>query len=218
MISPNSSFPSGSVGKASACDAGKIPWRREWQPTPVFLPGEFHGQRIWAGYSPWGHTRVRQNLVTKKHDHQNFIPLSPHSFSTLQITLSEVVLFIPTTHPCFAPPVVIHCSVAQVCPTLRPHGLQHTRLPCPLPSPRACSNSCPLSRWCHPIIPSSVIPFSSCPQSFPDWKAGKANEGSPIWSEKGKWMEWSSHLNCYSSSVFWSERWYLWGSNNDTCI
>ena len=47
------------------------------------------------------------------------------------------------------------------------HGLQHTRLPCPSPSPRACSNSCPLSRWCHPTILSSIIPFSSCLQSFP---------------------------------------------------
>ena len=47
------------------------------------------------------------------------------------------------------------------------HGLQHDRLPCPLPSPRACSNSCPSSRWCHPTISSSVVLFSSCLQSFP---------------------------------------------------
>ena len=47
------------------------------------------------------------------------------------------------------------------------HGLQHTRLPCPLPTPRACSNPYPLSQWCHPTIPSSVIPFSSYLQSFP---------------------------------------------------
>ena len=53
-------------------------------------------------------------------------------------------------------------SVAQSCPTLWPHGLQHTRLPCPSPTPGACSNSCPLSRWCHPTISFSVIPFSSC--------------------------------------------------------
>ena len=49
-----------------------------------------------------------------------------------------------------------------------PHGLQHTRLPCPSVIRRACSNSCPLSRWCHPTISSSVIPFSSCLQSFPE--------------------------------------------------
>ena len=46
-------------------------------------------------------------------------------------------------------------------------GLQQTRLPCPSPTARACSNSDPLSRWCHPTISSSVVPFSSCPQSFP---------------------------------------------------
>ena len=58
-------------------------------------------------------------------------------------------------------------SVAQLCPTLRPHGLQHARPPCSSPFPRPCSNSCPLSRWWHPTISSSVIPFSSCLQSFP---------------------------------------------------
>ena len=51
--------------------------------------------------------------------------------------------------------------------SLRPHELQHTRHPCPSPTPRVYPISSPLSRWCHPIISSSVIPFSSCPQSFP---------------------------------------------------
>ena len=55
---------------------------------------------------------------------------------------------------------VIFCS-------LQPHGLQHSRLPCPSLSPRACSNSCPLSRWCHPTISSSVVLFTSRLQSFP---------------------------------------------------
>ena len=60
------------------------------------------------------------------------------------------------------------CSVTQSCPTLfYPMGLQHTRLPCPSPSPRVCSNSCSVSQWCHPTISFSVIPFSSCLQSFP---------------------------------------------------
>ena len=57
-----------------------------------------------------------------------------------------------------------HCHVS-----LQPHGLQHTRLPCPSLSPRVCSDSCPLSWWCHPTFWSSVIRFSSCPQSFPAW-------------------------------------------------
>ena len=51
--------------------------------------------------------------------------------------------------------------------SLWPHGLQHARPPCPSPSPRAFSNSCPSSRWCHPTISSSVIPYSSHLQSFP---------------------------------------------------
>ena len=58
-------------------------------------------------------------------------------------------------------------SHSVVSDTLRPHGLQHARLPWPSPSPGACSNSCPLSQWCHPTISSSVIPFSFCLQSFP---------------------------------------------------
>ena len=51
--------------------------------------------------------------------------------------------------------------------SLQPHDSQHTRPPCPSPTPRVYSNPCPSSRWCHPAISSSVIPFSSCPQSLP---------------------------------------------------
>ena len=58
-------------------------------------------------------------------------------------------------------------SVAQSCPILRSHGLEHTRLPYPSPTPGGYSNSCPSSRWCHPAISPSVIPFSSYLQSFP---------------------------------------------------
>ena len=66
------------------------------------------------------------------------------------------------------PPLFLCCySVMKSCPTLQPHELQHARLPCPSPSPGVWSNLCPLSRWCHPTISSSVVPFSSCLQSFP---------------------------------------------------
>ena len=61
--------------------------------------------------------------------------------------------------------VQFSCSV--VSNSLQLHGLQHARLPCPSPTSGACSNSCPLSWWCHPTISSSVVPFSSCLQSFP---------------------------------------------------
>ena len=61
----------------------------------------------------------------------------------------------------------VQFSRSVVSDYLWPHGLQHVRLPCPSPTLGACSNSCLLSRWYHPIISSSVVPFFSCPQSFP---------------------------------------------------
>ena len=63
--------------------------------------------------------------------------------------------------------ISVQFSRSVVSDSLQPHGLQHTRLPCPAPTPGAYSNSCPLSWWCHPTIPSSVVPFSSHLQSFP---------------------------------------------------
>ena len=62
---------------------------------------------------------------------------------------------------------VTQSSHSAVFNSLRPHGPQHDRLPCPSPTPRACSNFCPSSQWCHPTISYSVIPFSSHLQSFP---------------------------------------------------
>ena len=66
----------------------------------------------------------------------------------------------------FSPLTRFQFSLSAMSDPLQPHELQHTRPPCPLPTPRDHSNSCPLSRWCHPAISSSVIPFSSCPQSL----------------------------------------------------
>ena len=63
--------------------------------------------------------------------------------------------------------IISQFSHSVVSDPLWPHGLQHARLSCPSLSPGACSNSCPLSQWCHPTISSSVVPFSSRPQSFP---------------------------------------------------
>ena len=61
----------------------------------------------------------------------------------------------------------VQFSHSVVSYSLRPHELQHSRPPCSSPTPGVHPNPCPLSRWCHPTISSSVIPFSSCPQSFP---------------------------------------------------
>ena len=86
-----------------------------------------------------------------------------------------------SVHPCLVPScrrnafrflllsiiLALFSLVAQLYPTLQPHESQHARPPCPSPTPGVYSNSCPLSKWCHPAISSSVVPFSSCPQSLP---------------------------------------------------
>ena len=61
----------------------------------------------------------------------------------------------------------VQFSLSVVSDSLQPHELQHTRPPCPSPTPGVYPNSCPSSRWCHLAISSSVVPFSSCPQSLP---------------------------------------------------
>ena len=61
----------------------------------------------------------------------------------------------------------VQFSHSVVSNSVQPHGMQHTRTPCPSPTPRIYPNSCPLSWWCHPTISSSVVPSSSSPQSFP---------------------------------------------------
>ena len=123
-------------------------WRREWLLIPVFLPGESHGQRSLAGYNTWGHMDRTQWL----NHHGVPCPVSP----------------------CWSVPVLPHtqgfCLSVQfsrsvVSDSLRPHGLHHTRPPCPSPTPGVYPNSCPLSRWCHPsilcpplLLPPSIIP------------------------------------------------------------
>ena len=84
----------------------------------------------------------------------------PKSIKCFLPIVSYVSLFL------FAADWIQFTSVTQSCPRLWPHELQHTRPPCPSPTPGVDPNSCPLS-WCHPAISSSVIPFSSCHQSFP---------------------------------------------------
>ena len=101
----------------------------------------------WISLQSKGLSRVFSNTIVQKHQ------------------FSSVLSFLYS--PTFTPIHVQFSSVAQSCPTLRPRGLQHTRPPCPSPIPGAYSNLCPLSRWCHPTISSSVDPFSSCLQSCP---------------------------------------------------
>ena len=122
----------------------------------------------------------------------------------------------------------VQFSHSVVSYSLRPHELQHSRPPCSSPTPGVHPNPCPLSRWCHPTISSSVIPFSSCPQSFPASGSFQMNQlfasggqsigvsaltlvlpmNSQDWSPLG-WTGWislqskglSSHLQHHSSKA-----------------
>ena len=121
-------------------------------------------------------------------------------------------------------PIVYFCllcykllfSLSVVSNSLAPHGLQHTRLPCPSPSPGPHSNSRPLSQWCHPTISSLAVPFSSCPQPFPasgsflvSWLFASGGQSigasaSPfhIWSFTGTqscWLGYVLSIYCVSS-------------------
>ena len=86
--------------------------------------------------------------------------------------------------------VQFSCSVMSS--SLRPHESQHARPPCPSPSPGVHSNSCPSSRWCHPAISSSVVPFSSCPQALP------ASESFPM-SQLFSWGRQSTRVSALAS-------------------
>ena len=73
--------------------------------------------------------------------------------------------------------------------SLRPHESQYTRPPCPSPTPGVYSNSCPLRQWCHPTISSFIVPFSSCPQSFPASRSFQMNQ---LFSSGGQSIEVSA--------------------------
>ena len=100
-------------------------------------------------------------------------------------------------------------SVAQSCPTLRSHESQHARPPCPSPTPRVHSNSCPLSRWCHPAISSSVVPFSSCPQSLPASESfPRAPPQYSIWHLKVNTCR-SKVVSCFPETTLCSPPFFL---------
>ena len=175
---------------------GEISWRRAWQPKPVFLLGESRGQKGLVGYGPMGLQRIKHNwahsICLLSSNLRQLILSLPichiigHSGSITRISgfleVEELVEAGQTTTLTAASNYThtsIHCllhfnlpfssvqSLSLLSSFLRPHGLQHTRLPCPSPTPGVYSNPCSLCWWCHPTISSFVIPFSSCPQSFP---------------------------------------------------
>ena len=106
--------------------------------------------------------------------------------------------------------IYVHISVQFSCSvmsnSLWPHGLQHTRPPCPSPTPRVCSNSCPLSQWCHPTISSSVIPFSFHLQSFP---ASGSFQMSQLFASGGQRIGASASVLPVNIQD-WSSEWTGW--------
>ena len=86
-----------------------------------------------------------------------------------------------------------------------PHRLQHARLPCPSPTPKVCSNLCPSSRWCHPTISFSVVPFSSCLQSFP---ASESFLRSQLFTSSGQSIRASASASVLPINI---QGWFILG-------
>ena len=129
-----------------------------------------HTLDIYLGVDFWGHWATlcltffeeRPNCSPKWpyhftiHHQCRSVPVSSYPCQCLLLSIFLIVAIFNSAQ--------FRCSV--VSSSLRPHGLQPSRPPCPSPTPRACSNSCPLSQWCHPTS-HPVVSFSSCLQSFP---------------------------------------------------
>ena len=92
------------------------------------------------------------------------------------------------------------CRYSVVSDSLRPHGLQYAKPPCPSPTPGVDSDSRPSSRWCHPAISSSVIPFSSCLQSFPT--SGNQSTGA---SASASVLHWIVRVDFLEDGLVWSD-------------
>ena len=141
------------------------PWRRQWQPIPVFLPSESHGQRNMVGCIAWN---FKESGTTEwlTHTHTYMIQ-QPHFWDISKRLKVGSRMFLLCLHLLEYKLQSVQFSRSVVSDSLQPHELQHARPPCPSSIPGVYSNSCPSSRWCHSAISSSVIPFSSCPQSLP---------------------------------------------------
>ena len=115
-------------------------WDSSWSRT------QYSSTNIWLHFSPacvWEWVNFASRPPGFRHSKRRKHFTSPPQFSSIQFSRSVVS------------------------DSLRPHESQHARPPCPSPTPDVCSDSCPWSQWCHPAISSSVVPFSSCPQSLP---------------------------------------------------
>ena len=122
--------------------------------------------------------------------------LSFRVFLILKLYLFPILLLL--TYGKFPHLSSVQFSHAVMSDSLRPHGLQHTRPNCPSPISRACSNSCPLSQWCHPTISSFVVPFSSCFQSSP---ASGSFPVSQLFASRGQRIGVSASASVLSTNL-----------------
>ena len=229
-------FPGGTSGKKLACLCRrhkrhglvpwvrKIPWRRAWQPTPVFLPGKLPCTKESSRLYSIGSQRVRHNWSHLPGTH------TWHSYMR-QVKSWRGWAGSPSAHTrkWLSSVQFSHSVVSSY---LWSHGLQHARPPCPSLTPGACSNSCPLSPWCHSTISSSVIPFSHIRVfsnesvlhiRWPkDWSftfsISPSNEYSGLISIRRDWLDLlavqeslKSLLQCHSSkvSVLWCSAFFI---------
>ena len=132
-------------------------------PCPSPTPG-FHPKPCPS--SQWCHPTISSSVSSFSSHPQSFPSSGSFQMSQVFASCSQSIgVSASTSVPHLFSSVQFSHSV--VSDSLRPHESQHARPPCPSPTPRACSNSCPSSQWCHPTISSTVIPFFSCVQSFP---------------------------------------------------
>ena len=102
----------------------------------------------------------------------------------------------------------VQFSLSVMSDSLRPHGLQDTRLPCSSPTPRACSNTCLSSWWCYPTFSSSVVPFFSCLQSFPASVFSNESVLHIRWSKYWRFRFSFSPSNKYSGLISFRIDWF----------
>ena len=146
-------FPSNSAGKDSTCSAGDT----------SSIPGSGRSTGEGIGY-PLQYSGLENSMDYVVHGvRKTWTQLSDFHFRVLNFKLYRSIAGILERTQLSS----VWFSHSVMSDSLWPHEPQHARPPCPSPSPRVHTNLCPLSRWCHPTILSSVIPFSSCPQSFP---------------------------------------------------
>ena len=167
-------------------------------PSPTLSPSHTHTHT---------HTHTHKHTHTQTYTHtHSFCTPSLFSMLTKYLFLFHFETSKELVFKAFSLLQSVHfiCSVVSEC--VQTHGLQHTRIPCPSPTPRACWNSCAPSWWCHPTILSSVVPFSSC--IFPSIRVSFSESVLHIRWPKGSFSFNISPSNEYSGLISFRFDWF----------